>query len=323
MKKIFIYLLAMGLVLFAASCGEESADPSIEEEQATAETDGAAETANQRVDDGTSLAVSLWNLAGLRDKPGRGKEAEYITSINFGELVTYLGESEEIEKEKRTYAKVELVDGKVGWVNEYLLAVDAMRAVAIEDIEVYTRPDLTTYKGKKFKKGDIFAVLNGDRDDWVEVLGKEKDITGWVMNDEAKFKTGEIDVTVAILMDRAMDLDDPKAKEEALKNIAENSTFSSSALMPLVEEALSSVPTIPDLPANQLYVTATDLNVRSEPDNEADNVAFQLNQGDICNILTRGELVKIREMEDYWYEIEKDGQTGWIYGFFTSKRLEE
>ncbi len=322
MKKIFIYLLTIGFAMLALSCGEESAETSANEEQATAETDEAAEAANQRVD-GTSLAVSLWNLAGLRDKPGRGKDAEYITSINFGELVTHLGETEEIEKEKRTYAKVELVDGKVGWVNEYLLAVDAMRAVAIEDIEVYTRPDLTTYKGKKFKKGDIFAVLNGDRDDWVEVQGKEKNIAGWVLNNDSKFKTGEIDVTVAILMDRAMEMDDPKAKEEALKSIAENSTFSTSALMPLVEEALTSVPTIPDLPANQLYVTATDLNVRSEPDNEADNVVFQLNQGDICNILTRGDLVKIREMEDYWYEIEKDGQSGWIYGFFTSKRLEE
>ena len=64
-------------------------------------------------------------------------------------------------------------------------------------------------------------------------------------------------------------------------------------------------------------------NVRSEPDNEADNVVFQLASNDICTIIERGERVEIREMNDYWYKIEKDGHEGWIYGYFTSKRLSE
>ena len=324
MKQLFISLLMMGLLGLWAACSEDGARAEKTEtaaEQTGAASDSTEEAANQRTTN--HLAVSLWNRAGLRTQPGRGKDAEWITSINFGELVTYTGEEQEVASEDRTYAKVELADGKSGWVNKYLLAVGAMRAVALQDIEVYQRPDLTTYDGDKFEEGEIFAVIEGDRKDWVEVLGKEREEKGWIRVNQAKYKTDEIDVTVAILLDRAQAISDPVEREEALKNIAENSTFSSSALMPLVEDALNDIPTIPDLPANQLYIMTDVLNVRSEPDPEADNVTFQVKQGDICNILRRGKLTEIREMEDYWYEIEFNGQTGWVFGHFTSKRLEQ
>lgn len=322
MKKIFTPLF-LGLAMFIwAGCGEDEGQSADQATANTAESEAPADAANQRRT-GT-LAVSLWDKAGLRTAPGRGKEAEYITTINFGELVTYLDEEKEVESEDRTYVKVRLTDGSEGWTNQYLMAMDAMRAVAVEPIQLYRRPDLTTITDKSFEEGEIFAVLASENGDWVEVVGKQRKKEGWMRKDQAKFTTDEIDVTVAILLDRAMQESNPADREEALTQIAENPSFSTSALMPKVKEALSEVPTIPDLPANQLYITADKLNVRSEPDTEADNVVFQVSQGDILTIRRRGDLATIREMEDYWYEIEnQNGEVGWIFGYFTSKRLED
>lgn len=319
MKNSLTPLLLALLALLWAGCSD---DESKSEAAATADTEMAASgEASATMRSTTPLAVSLWNKAGLREEAGRS--AKYITTVNFGELVTSMGEEEEIESEDRTYIKVRLADGQEGWVNKYLLAVDAMRAVAVEDIQVYRRPDLTTMTDDVFEEGEIFAVLTGDRDDWVEVVGKERKKKGWIQTVTSKYETDEIDVTVAILLDRAMDESNPTAREEALSRIADNPSFSMSSLMPKVKEALSDVPTIPDLPANQLYITADKLNVRSEPDTEADNVVFQVSQGDILTIRRRGDLATIRGMEDYWYEIEKDGQVGYVFGYFTSKKLEE
>jgi len=323
MKHFAIFWL-IALALLWAGCGDdtsESQSANQEDAQNKREVQPQGEEATMRQSATANLAICLWNQAGLRSQPGRDKNAEWITAISFGEVVNLTGEEQTVESTDRTYLEMELSDGKQGWSNAYLFAKDAMRATALQDVEIYKRPDLLTFEGKKFEKGEIFAVLSGGKEEWVEVVGKERKKSGWMRKDGAKFSTDEIDVTVAILIDRAMNESDPKAREEALRGIAENSTFSSSPMLSIVDEKLANIPTIPDLPANQLYVTAQNLNARSEPDNEAENVVFQLQQGDVCNIVERGELVEIRDMEDYWYKISFEGQEGWIFGYFTSKRL--
>jgi uncharacterized protein YgiM (DUF1202 family) len=318
-----LWLLCLTLVWVA--CGEEAggdqADSSTE--GASAETGENSREAEMATSATADVGICLWNEAGLRTAPGRSKDAKWVTSISFGEVVTLTGEETTIEGEDRTYLQMELSDGKSGWSYGYLFATDALRAAALQDIELYKRPDLTTFGGKKFERGEIFAVLAGGKDDWVEVVGKERQRTGWVRKSGASYSTDEIDVTIAILIDRALEESDPRKREEALSSIAENSTFSGSAMLSLVDDKLSSIPIIPDLPANQLYITAQNLNARSEADSEADNVVFQLNEGDICTILERGELASIRNMEDYWYRVSFQGQNGWVFGYFTSKRLAE
>mgnify|MGYP006266340423 CR=1 FL=1 len=324
MKQILLVTL-MSIAWLWMSCGEDAADSQGAKQAAPpASTDQANSSPDaEEVSPTANVGICLWNQAGLRSAAGRGGEAKWITAVSFGEVVTLTGEEEAIESEDRTYLKMELSDGKVGWSNAYLYATDATRAAALQEVEIYKRPDLTTFDGDQFERGEIFAVKSGGKDDWVEVIGKERKKKGWIRKNATKYSTDEIDVTVAILVDRALEESDPREREKALKNIAENSTFSSSPMLSLVDDKLADIPTIPDLPANQLYITAENLNVRSEPDTEADNVAFQLNEGDICTILERGDLVEIRNMEDYWYKVSFEGQEGWVFGFFTSKRLAE
>ena len=317
----------IALTLLWASCGDDTSESQSanqkDTQQDSKEVQSQGDEATMRQSATSDLAICLWNQAGLRSQPGRGKDAAWITAISFGEVVSLTGEEQTVESTDRSYLEMELSDGKKGWSYGYLFAVDAMRATALQDVEIYKRPDLLTFEGKKFERGEIFAVKSVGKDEWVEVVGKERDKAGWMRKDGSKYSTDEIDVTVAILIDRAMSESDPKAREEALRDIATNSTFSSSPMLSIVDEKLASIPTIPDLPANQLYVTAQNLNARSEPDNEADNVVFQLQEGDICTILERGDLTEIRDMEDYWYKVSSEGQEGWIFGHFTSKRLAE
>lgn len=331
MKHFATYWL-IALALLWAGCGDdtsESQSANQADAQNTREVQSPHDEATMRQSATAHLAICLWNQAGLRSQPGRGKDADWITAISFGEVVNLTGEEQTVESSDRNYLEMELSDGKKGWSYGYLFAVDAMRATALQDVEIYKRPDLLTFEGKKFERGEIFAVKSGGKDEWVEVVGKERDKSGWMRKEGAKYSTDEIDVTVAILIDRAMNESDPKAREEALRDIAENSTFSSSPMLSIVDEKLANIPTIPDLPANQLYVTAQNLNARSGPDNEADNVVFQLQEGDVCTILERGDLTEIRNMEDYWYkvsfegQVSNEGQEGWVFGYFTSKRLSE
>lgn len=322
MKKI-LSLFALPFLMFLVSCSNEASQEA-ESDAAEAAADEAVEVtesaSSSRSAGFANKAVCLWNEAGLRDKPGRGKDVKWVAGISFGEVVTLTGNEEEVAADKRTYLEMTLSDGKTGWSNGYLYATNAQRAVATSDIDLYKRPELTTFTGEKFQRGDIFAVTESETAGWSEALGKERKKAGW-MQDGSQFSIDEVDVTVAILIDRAMQEKDPRKREEALTQIASNSTFSKSGLISMVDDALAKVAKKTQLPANQLYIEATNLNVRSEPDNEADNVIFQLSEGDICNVLEKGERQAIREMDDYWYKVEKDGQEGWVYGHFTSKRL--
>ncbi|MEO1450207.1 MAG: SH3 domain-containing protein [Bacteroidota bacterium] len=324
MHKLSYLLIA--LTFFWVACGDSDKESAPAEAAATeAPEDATARSADPEHEATPSSAVAeqavcLWPQVGLRDKPGRGKEAKYLTGINFGEVVTLTGESEEIKAENRTYIEVSLSDGKTGWVNDYLFAVQSQRAVALKTIDVYKRPELTTFTGKKFEEGDIFALGQSNNPTWAPASGKEKTRDGWVPLTNGTYSTDEVDVTVAIMLDRAMSEKDPRKREDLLNNLASNSTFSSSPLMRLVDEAINKAEAVPELQDNQLMITAENLNVRSEPDNEADNVVFQLNNGDVCTIVEKGAQMEIRDMNDFWYKIEKDGQTGWVYGHFTSKR---
>lgn len=290
-----------------------------------ADTDNTSDATARAVEAPTSdiqLGVCLWPEAGLRSIAGRSKDAKWIAGMSFGEVVTLTGNSEEAGE--RNYLEMELSDGKVGWSYEYLFAVNALRAAATGSVDVYGRPDLSTFDGKQFERGEIFAVVEGTKneDGWLEVFGKEKKMKGWI-KENTNYSTEETDVNVAIMFSRAMLEKNPIAQAEKLEIISKGSAFANSPLMSIVNEKLSEIKQLTELPANQLMVTTDNLNARSEPNTETENVLFKLQSGDVCNIIERGARAEIRKMNDYWYLVEKDGNEGWIYGYFTSKKQEE
>lgn len=317
-KHLFqIFTLFAVLVLFAA-CGEENTDM-----DSATEADASAEAVPEIQETAAAgAAICLWPKVGLRDAAGTGKGLKYLATVSFGEAVSPTGETEEVGN--ANYLQVRLSDGKEGWVKESLFASNAMVYVSTSEIDVYPRPDLMTYKGQKFKRGDIVAVTNNEQDEWVEVFGLEKRTKGWIRSLD-DLSDAELDVTVGVLFNRAITEGKKADKEKLLNNIASNSVFAASGMMDVVDEALSAVaePPRPELPANQAYILADVLNARSEPDTEQDNVVFQVKNGDIVEIVERGDQKAVNGMNDYWYLIRIDAQEGWIYGAHTSKKLEQ
>jgi uncharacterized protein YgiM (DUF1202 family) len=315
MNQIFFSILTFLAIGSFLACGSETGG-----DTPGAGTDTNEVTLEEETTSTGQAAICLWPKVGLRDAPGMGGDIKYLTTVYFGEAVNPTGETKKVKDE--TYIKVKLSNGDEGWLKESLFALDASTQVVVGDIDVYPRPDLMTYKGDKFKKGDVLAVTNKTEGDWVEVIGMKKSPKGWI-KEVNNLSDKEIDVTVGVLYNRAMQEEDKKKRAEQLNNIATNSSFSASGLMSLIDETLagSAEPPRPELPANQAYIDADVLNVRSEADVTQDNVLFQVKNGDVVEILERGDRVPLNGMDDYWYLIRFNGQEGWIYGAHTSKKL--
>lgn len=306
MKNTIYFFAVLWIMATVAACNKDT--------QKAPELSGppALET------EATTTAISLWNKAGLRESPG--EKGKYLTNINFGETLIPTGEKQEIAEEKRTYMEVTLSDGKKGWVNAYLVAVNASAAAVTAPLAIYQRPDLATIKSVSFEPGEVIAI--GDvQNGWREAWGFERKKSGWIQY-ETNYSPKPEDVTTAILYQKALAEANAAKRKPLLEAIAQNNALRGSAIMALVEEKLREYDQLPQLAENQLMIAANTVNVRSEPSNEGENVLFQLPQGTIVNVLEKGERQQIREMNDYWYRIEYSGQIGWIYGYYTSKKAE-
>ncbi|MEL6652733.1 MAG: hypothetical protein AAFQ87_18180, partial [Bacteroidota bacterium] len=167
MKKTFLSLLPLLALLFIlGACGSESTTtdtPSENAETESTETTGSEAVSSNNEGD----AICLWPKVGLRDAPGTGNGIKYLTTILFGEAVSPTGETKEVGN--GNYIEVSLSDGKTGWVKESLFAPQASVYAASGEIDVYPRPDLMTYKGQKFNRGDVVAVTANEQDEWIEV----------------------------------------------------------------------------------------------------------------------------------------------------------
>jgi hypothetical protein len=71
---------------------------------------------------------------------------------------------------------------------------------------------------------------------------------------------------------------------------------------------------------NQLVIEGHQIWVRAIP--KTGDVVMKLNDGNVCKIIQKGEEQIIRGHKDYWYQIEYNGLTGWVFGSQTSlKRI--
>ncbi|HNW89219.1 MAG TPA: SH3 domain-containing protein [Bacteroidales bacterium] len=65
----------------------------------------------------------------------------------------------------------------------------------------------------------------------------------------------------------------------------------------------------------QLTINGTKVNVREKPGITA-QVIMQLNTGDKCEIISKGNQVTVNGSSNYWYKINFNGKTGWVFGVF-------
>lgn len=161
-----------------------------ETEQAVTEENEKATTEMTKV-----LAVSVFDKVPVRAEPK--KDGKYLTSLNLGETMNYLGEEvADSNDAKRKFYKVELSDGTVAWARTYGVISDATPAAIISKTPVYKRPDLVN-KTTKVLNPLEFVVIVGEKDDWVEIIGVQKKKKGWVK--KQYLKTKDEDVAVSTL----------------------------------------------------------------------------------------------------------------------------
>ncbi|RMG28835.1 MAG: hypothetical protein D6730_04940 [Bacteroidetes bacterium] len=262
------------------------------------------------------VGICVWDHSGLRESPG--KRGTYITPVYFGEQVELLGESQYLPAEKRTYIKIRLADGKEGWVNQYLFAEKAFLAVITKSTDIYRRPDFMTLKDEKFEEGEIVAVAEV-RNDWIKVIGEKHHKSGWITASEA-FSIHPNDILIARLYRDAMNKENAYQQEKALQEIAITYRQDFSQLTQLVQNTLQEVGLRTILPEDKLYITSSNVNLRALPRKDSGQVLRALDEGTICAVLDKGKREPIGNMDDYWYQVEYEGEKGWVYGYYTSKK---
>ena len=90
MKKVTVLLLIIASVLFMA-CSSDDGGKTTPSSDTSPEQAASQIDADEQENEIENLAVCLWPKVGLRSKAGRGKDAEYITTMYFGETVTLTG----------------------------------------------------------------------------------------------------------------------------------------------------------------------------------------------------------------------------------------
>ncbi len=69
-----------------------------------------------------------------------------------------------------------------------------------------------------------------------------------------------------------------------------------------------------------LIIEGENIWIRSKPSNG--KVIMKLNTGDKCKILEKGKQETIMGVTDFWYKIEFNGKTGWVFGSQTSMKAD-
>lgn len=164
----------------------------------------------------------LWESVPLQ--VAAGKSAARITAIQFGERVRFRGKKQYVANESRTYLQVETVEGKIGWVNEYLLVPGTGLGVVLTASQVYQRPrTITTITTTQFEPGDLVVVeaINGD---WISLSSAKKTKRGWIEGVQ-KVSTFESDLMLASLLgqiDMEKDKDRQQRQWQELYQMAQN-----------------------------------------------------------------------------------------------------
>jgi hypothetical protein len=197
------------------------------------------ETGEEIVIEQKGDAVCIWDKVSLKETPAN--DGKWLAAISLGEMVDFLDSEKEVTTGDKTvkYLKVELQDGKQGWVQSDFIIVNGKPGAILQDAVIYSRPDLLTKTGKSFSRMDIVGV-KGEQNGFVEVAGKRKDgkwiETGWIK--PANITSAEIDVAVAKYASKALAIAEEDKKTEAINEILENSDLQNSVF---IEELKSMV----------------------------------------------------------------------------------
>jgi uncharacterized protein YgiM (DUF1202 family) len=310
MKSFFpTFLLLLTLQLSACGGGESQGGNGIDSTQTGADAEAAADE---------NAAISSWEGQSVRSAPGSGA-GEWVATLAFGEKLELMGESSTDEKSKKTFAKIRLLDGKDGWVREDMIQKSGTLAAISEPAQVYARPGISNIKDEVLESTTL-VILGTKQEDFVEFTAQNKGSArskGWLLGDKG-YTTAQLDITVAILIQKARAEKNQATATQKLRDILRNSTYAASNFIDDIEVMVQEVETAEALGDDQLMIQGDNVNVRSEP-KVGENKLFQLANGVVCAVLEVGNYETIGQTSDYWYQISASGRVGWVFGAFTSK----
>ena len=233
------------LILIIASCSQQNQG---ENSSSTADSLAVSEPAAPE----SVAAVSIWDNISVRATAD--PDGKYLTRMNLGETLTYLGE-EATAKDGKIYVKVKLNDGTEGWTRTEFVIPEAEPAAFVNESDLYNRPDLLTKSSYKFSLMDIVAVSETS-DDWVKVVGKPTGETwlkdGWVKMDNLSYE--DIDIATAKFAQAALGADDPIV---ALEEILTNSDLNASVFAEHIQDKIDELYAEDESDGGEMVVDST------------------------------------------------------------------
>ncbi|MBN2519632.1 MAG: SH3 domain-containing protein [Bacteroidales bacterium] len=213
MKKLSLLLC----IIFIVSCGEKK---------------------QKTTDESTNEAVCIWDGASLRQGPS--SNTKWLSSVSLGEKVTLLGETQTDSVDNIEFVKVQLSDGKEGWVSSNLIIPEGKVAAIVEKSVIYKRPDLLTSTEKSFDAMEM-VVITSESDDptgvgWLEVTGNQKKKSGWIK--KSAITDSSLDVSVAILATKALEITDHEKRMEEINKIINNADLRGSIFIETLKKKI-------------------------------------------------------------------------------------
>lgn len=183
-------------------------------------------------------AVSIWDGISVREEPSA--DGKWISSVSLGEKVMMTGNTAiDSASDNKKYVEIKLGDDKQGWVVEGFVE-EGKAVAALREVQIFKRPDLLTKTEKSFSPMDVLVLMD-TKDEWVEVKGKKQGdkwfSSGWVKRTE--LTDDEVDIAVAVYGQKALAIENEDKRAEAIEEILENTSFTSSQFMADLKEELN------------------------------------------------------------------------------------
>jgi hypothetical protein len=119
-------------------------------------------------------------VGGVSVKENPTLDSKWFYTLKAGESITYLGiEQSDNTTNPQKFLKVQLNDGRQGWVKSYSLLLNAAGAAIIKETGIYSQANPAYSTKQYFYPLEFVAILN-EKGNWLEVVGNEKIKKGWI-----------------------------------------------------------------------------------------------------------------------------------------------
>ncbi|MCI4666707.1 MAG: hypothetical protein MRZ79_01000 [Bacteroidia bacterium] len=172
----------------------------------------------------SSFLTCAWEKVALKKEANSSSNT--LQTLSYGDQVSVMGGLLYVADENITYIKVESIQEKVGWVDQFLFMENATRTVILEEATIFERPNTpSTITMSTFTPGQ--EILRGKYSNgWVFVSSKNKKNLGWIKSD-IRYSQAKKDLDLAQKWSKLKDLPLEKRKKDVIALVKEADSKSS------------------------------------------------------------------------------------------------